>query len=348
MNDPSPAQQLSADDLRLLVEAQTAFADVNFDLDAFMQEVVDRMQFLTNATGATIELLEAGDMVYRATSGSVAAYQGFRIKAATSLSGRCVAEAKIMLSPDTEEDDRVDKEACRKVGARSMIVVPLFSHGKAEGVLKVVSTSRDAFDGKDIQKLTLLSGLLGATLGQQLEVKQHVETEDKLRQQAQYDALTGLPNRTLFHERLSQAIARSASGASQMALFYLDIDHFKPVNDTHGHDKGDALLRLFATRIGALLSRDDTFSRLGGDEFAVILEHLRRATDVEKIAAAVVAAAKEEFDLGGLKVRVGASVGVVTVPPGTSTVAEELIKRVDAALYEVKRAGRGGFRVDQA
>src|SRR5580698_8218892 len=112
---------LDSDLLQQIVEAQSALAALNFDLDEFMKDVVVRMQRLTQATGAVIELVEGDDMVYRAASGTVAPYVGLHLKAKNSLSGLCVRDAKILIAEDTSRDDRVDFEACKRVSAASMV-----------------------------------------------------------------------------------------------------------------------------------------------------------------------------------------------------------------------------------
>ncbi len=135
------------------------------------------------------------------------------------------------------------------------------------------------FSEADIQTLRLMAGLLGGALGQQLEMEQRRELEEKLRHVAQHDVLTQLPNRALFYDRLQQAILRSVRNKSILGLLYLDIDYFKNVNDTHGHDVGDKLLQSFSSRIRNLFRATDTFARLGGDEFTLEPDELIRQAD---------------------------------------------------------------------
>ena len=156
-------------------------ASKEFNLDSFMNTVVDRMEALTSATGAVIELIEGDDMVYKAASGSVASYVHLRLKRDGSLSGLCVSDREMKISPDTSKDDRVDAAACLKVAAASMICVPLFQGDDAVGVLKVVSNRANAFSEYDIHTLRLMAGVLGAALGRQLEVERRRELENKSR-----------------------------------------------------------------------------------------------------------------------------------------------------------------------
>lgn len=143
-------------------------AATDLDIQPFMQVLVTHMQALTQATGAVIELLEGDEMVYTAACGSVAPYIGLRLKAQGSLSGMCVRTGLVTYSKDTSNDPRVDEAACKKVNARSMIVVPLKDVDRVVGVLKTVSDQVYAFGAYDIQALELLADLLGEALGRQM------------------------------------------------------------------------------------------------------------------------------------------------------------------------------------
>lgn len=225
-----------------------------------------------------------------------------------------------------------------------MVCVPLFQHGTAVGVLKVVSTEPHAFEELDIETLTMMAALLGGALGQQIEMERRKQLEERLQHMAQHDALTKLPNRALFYDRLSQAIARSARSKVPFAVLYMDIDKFKEVNDTHGHAAGDALLCAFSGRVRGITRASDTFARLGGDEFILVTENLTAEDDAKNIAEKIVDGAKQSFDLNGLQIQVSSSVGVV-VASGTGIDADKLIRRADAALYEAKKAGRNGYKI---
>jgi signal transduction histidine kinase len=157
--------------LRALMEVQSLITEQGFDLDTFMQRVVDLAQSLADASGAVVELVDGEEMVYRCASGSIREYVGLRLRSAGSLSGLCVAQARVLRCDDTEDDPRVDRAACRKVGARSMICTPLFRAGRAVGVLKVVGAVPAAFDSNVQDMLGLLGGFLGAALGNHLALE---------------------------------------------------------------------------------------------------------------------------------------------------------------------------------
>jgi len=170
--------------------------------------------------------------------------------------------------------------------------------------------------------------------------------EDRLRHRAEFDLLTDLPNRALFIERLRQAMAR-ATIRHTVALLFLDIDHFKTVNDTLGHEAGDQLLKVFAARMRDGVRNSDTVARLAGDEFTVILEGLRGVEDACTLAGQLVELLRAPIDLGGKLFVITASVGVAMQRDGETDDAE-LLRRADLALYEAKRRGRDRFFCEEA
>lgn len=171
--------------------------------------------------------------------------------------------------------------------------------------------------------------------------------ERRLIHLARIDPLTGLMNRAGFDERLQAAIERSREKEWLLSVFYLDIDRFKQVNDTHGHGVGDALIRSFATRLGENVRASDAVARIGGDEFVVVMEGIPDVKRVRTIATKLVMAMSRPFELRseGITLGLGASVGVAAcLACGLS--AEQLLARADAQLYEAKQAGRGTYRLE--
>ena len=161
---------------------------------------------------------------------------------------------------------------------------------------------------------------------------------------ALHDALTGLPNRRLLMDRLSLAIAHARRNKSTMAVMYLDLDEFKPINDTLGHDTGDILLTMVAARLVAAVRQEDTVARLGGDEFVIALWELSHGDDVGKLASKVIQAVSQPYSIEGHGVSVTASVGVSIYPTHGEEV-ETLMKCADLALYEAKRTGKNDYRI---
>jgi diguanylate cyclase (GGDEF)-like protein len=168
---------------------------------------------------------------------------------------------------------------------------------------------------------------------------------NELRQHAFHDALTGLPNRRLFNDRLEQALYHASRKNKLLSLVALDIDKFKKINDDLGHDKGDELLKIIASKLMASTRQIDTVSRLGGDEFMVVLTEVADVKAVEMVVKKIFSALTEPLMLGGYEMSPSVSVGV-SLSDG-SLDAEALFKRADEALYYVKRNGRNNYRISE-
>ena len=184
--------------------------------------------------------------------------------------------------------------------------------------------------------------------GTNSDIDRRKHAELLLAHQAGHDALCGLPNRKLFQDRLQRAVARSRRHRSRMAVMYLDIDKFKSVNDTRGHHVGDELIREFARRLRACVRDTDTVARLGGDEFAVILEELEDQDAGRRIAEKIVAAMRDEFNLGEVTLSVSTSLGLAFYRGQDGVETEQLVRHADEALYQAKAAGRNTYRVNAA
>lgn len=163
--------------------------------------------------------------------------------------------------------------------------------------------------------------------------------DEKLYQHAHFDQLTGLPNRMLFQDRLEREIARAQRDGNPFALLFVDLDHFKNVNDSYGHSLGDEVLREAARRIQNAVRQSDTVSRLGGDEFTVLLAKLGHPQEAWLIGETIVSALSQEFRLGTQHCFLSASVGISSYPADGAT-AEELLKSADTAMYKAKAGGR--------
>lgn len=169
------------------------------------------------------------------------------------------------------------------------------------------------------------------------------QEEQRMRRMAHEDALTGLPNRVLLHERMRQAILVAQREGHKVGLVYFDLDNFKPVNDTYGHAVGDRLLRMVAQRVRAALRESDTLARVGGDEFAVLLARCHHPQDAERVAATILARLEQPFDDGEHVLRISGSLGYALYPDcgaGDGDAAESLLHCADLAMYDAKAHGR--------
>ncbi|HEX8989158.1 MAG TPA: EAL domain-containing protein [Rhodocyclaceae bacterium] len=174
------------------------------------------------------------------------------------------------------------------------------------------------------------------------DITERKRTAELVWRQANYDSLTGLPNRNLFYDRLSQEVRKARRSGQLLALLYIDLDRFKEVNDAYGHDAGDMLLRETAGRIAACVRDTDTVARLSGDEFAVVLPGIADISRVEQVARDIVLKLSQTFHIGSNLAYVSASVGIA-ICPNDADEMEALVKAADRAMYAAKEAGRNGF-----
>ena len=212
-------------------------------------------------------------------------------------------------------------------------------------LLSKVNIFLDLFRGRRELEV-LLARLAEQNKQLEIEVTERRRLEALARHQAGHDPLTGLPNRMLFHDRLATAIERSHRSGHVFALAYIDIDGFKPVNDQHGHDAGDELLKSIAQRMRTMTRTEDTVARLGGDEFAVIMEgFVDQTTAALRLAEDICVSLREPYQLSAgepatsVEVEVGASLGLALFPTNAVD-ADGLVRAADRAMYAAKRGGK--------
>ena len=174
------------------------------------------------------------------------------------------------------------------------------------------------------------------------DISERKENEERIHRLAHHDQLTGLPNRNLLSDRLKLALARVKRHGGRVAVLYVDLDRFKPINDCFGHEAGDLVLKEVANRLSASVRASDTVARVGGDEFVVVLEEIHATDDVAPIARKIVESLSIPIEIMDNTAKIGASIGVAMFPDDGSTI-EEVNKAADAAMYRVKNSGRNGF-----
>lgn len=178
------------------------------------------------------------------------------------------------------------------------------------------------------------------------DVTKEKQAEEQMRRLAHYDALTDLPNRTLFTDRLRQALTTAKRDKAHLALMFLDLDKFKPVNDTLGHDVGDLLLKEVAKRMLGCVRESDTVSRIGGDEFVVLLPSIEAEQDAMTVAEKILHALNQPFELAGQSIYISSSIGVAVYPEHGEQ-EKLLFKNADIAMYYAKGGGRNNARLYQ-
>jgi diguanylate cyclase len=291
--------------------------------------VLDRVQTVTNADGAAVELVEGSVMVNRAVSGLSTDREGTRNAGENSLSGLAVRVGMPLLCRDTETDPRVDVELCRRTGIRSIAVAPMVRAGEPLGVLRVMSSEAEHFDDADVEVLELMANLMASGLSGTSKLDR--EAERALR-----DPLTGLANRFIFMDRLAHHGYEARRYGRPYGLFLIGLDRFTVVNESLGEEWGDAVLRSVAQGLNATVRGGDTLARLEGDQFVVLCGNAEQAVVEERLKGrieAVVAEVDNDLKLQGYTLK--ASVGVVWSSRSEITAAE-LLSEARASLLRAK------------
>ncbi len=223
-------------------------------------------------------------------------------------------------------------EAVARAGCKAAYVQPVVWRGTLCGALALGYANASTLGEDERRQARELADRMAVAVSSAWR-------DEQLYLQAHFDALTALPNRLLFRDRLGQEIARSEREGLRFALLFLDLDHFKTVNDSFGHTTGDAVLREAARRISRCVRGSDTVARLGGDEFTIMVTNLGHAQEAWLISETIVETLSKEFDVGGQQCFLSASIGIATFPEDGST-PEELLKSADTAMYRAKASGR--------
>jgi len=199
-------------------------------------------------------------------------------------------------------------------------------------------------DGQSIwalKNLTLVGDRVHTTV---VDISDRKRAEEQIEFHAYHDVLTNLPNRKLFTDRLTQSISRARRSGKSLAVMFVDLDHFKSINDTLGHEMGDELLLEMAGRLSANIREYDTVARLGGDEFTIILSELRQPEDAVNVAEKVRSAIEQPLSIAGTSIEVSASIGIALYPDDGAD-AESLLRNADSAMYRAKEAGRNTYQL---
>ena len=252
------------------------------------------------------------------------------------LAGRAWQSGEAVWTADISTDQRAIRRFASDYGMRGAFVFPLLSAGKSLGAV--------AFSSRVVRepdpRLLEAAGVIGSQVGQFLIRKQ---AEEAVRFVATHDSLTKLPNRVMFAQALEHALGQAARHNRRLAVLFIDLDRFKIINDTMGHDVGDAVLREVAHRLTDSLRSSDTVARLGGDEFVVLLEELSDPMYVNSVAHKLTAAIAYPVVLAGREYHITASIGASTYPDDSAD-AQGLLKNADIAMYRAKESGRNNFQ----
>jgi diguanylate cyclase (GGDEF)-like protein len=340
--------------LHKLLLSLNAISAAASDSDGLLERVVAETMRFTDASGAVVEMVDGDDLAYIKAAGQIAAHVGLRMPLEESLSGLCVRQRAIQRCDDTEVDSRVNREACRRIGIRSMLVVPLLFGDDVVGVVKATSERASAFNEEHVEALQLAAGIIAATVGRQahletsrregealsMELQASQAEGEGYRRAALFDALTGLPNRRNFEETLDVAMASGHEVPGSMALLFVDMNGFKSINDKFGHNTGDQALCRVAEVLRTNLRTTDFVARLAGDEFVVLLRDLTEATrETCELSRRLLGVFDVPQTLGdGGTMRLSIAIGAALYDRADLTRAEWL-HNADAAMYEAKQSG---------
>lgn len=248
------------------------------------------------------------------------------------LCGRAAQDKEIVFANKIDERHDVSFEGIQPHGH---YCVPILSRGDVLGVLNLYVTEGHTRDPDEEAFLATVANTLAGLI-------ERGRAEEKIQHMASHDALTGLPNRVLFQEHLEQELRHAIRTKHLLVVAFLDLDRFKQVNDTLGHEAGDILLKSVTQRLRQCLRDSDTLARIGGDEFTLILPAVDNPTNAANVAEKIIRTLKEPFIIFDHSCQIGVSIGM-SCYPDHGTGAEELLQKADQAMYAVKNSGRNAF-----
>ncbi|TMH00289.1 MAG: PAS domain S-box protein, partial [Betaproteobacteria bacterium] len=253
--------------------------------------------------------------------------------AGRGMSGTAISEKKAMIANDIQSDSRTQmKEQCRERGINSLAFLPLIVENEGIGVLALYASEIGFFDEEEMKLLLELAGDISFALD-------HIEKEEKLNYLAYYDSLTGLANRDLLHERLTQSVRAASRDERKLAVIVLDIERFKAINDSFGRQAGDELLKQFAAGLGRVSGDPTRLARVGGDHFVVVLRGLKVEEEVARFYEQRLREYfAQPFRIANHDLRISAKAGIAIYPNDGSD-ADALLRNAEAALKKTKASG---------
>ncbi|MDA3811705.1 MAG: diguanylate cyclase [Spirochaetaceae bacterium] len=240
--------------------------------------------------------------------------------------------------------------------ATSMLTVPIFMRNDEMGILAILSYYENAYKEQHVQLLKSLAAYLAIAIDNSrnfekvnelnkiiLEEKEELEAaNEKILELATHDNLTGLANRRVFNEMLKSAMEQSNRRGETLAVLFIDVDNFKPVNDTWGHDAGDKVLIEISNRLKSILRASDSVARIGGDEFLILLNPVKNRDEARKVAQKVIQNVSHPIKIKESEVKIGMSIGISMYPEQEAT-ADQLIIHADSAMYKIKKGEKNGI-----
>jgi diguanylate cyclase (GGDEF)-like protein len=326
--------------------ARTMLTD--FPVQAILDRLVERIVEVLPITAAGVTLISStADPHYVAASDGAALR--FEKLQGELREGPCVEAyftGQAVVVPDLHVETRFPAfvARAREEGLAAVFAFPL-RHGEGQlGALDLYCDTSGPLDSATMDAAQTLADVASAYLLNAQSRADLIESQARFRDSALHDGLTGLPNRILVLERIEHALSRCRRNGNALAVFFVDLDRFKVVNDLHGHRTGDEVLVAIATRLAALIRSGDTLGRMSGDEFVILCEDLVDAADAGAIAERINAQLHLPFIVSGIELSVTASVGIA-FSGRDEHIAEHVLHRADMAMYRAKRRGGASYEV---
>jgi diguanylate cyclase (GGDEF)-like protein len=333
-------KRIPLDDLLVFHQVARSLTS-SFDLDTILRTIIEHMERFIEADLWTLLMLDESrqELFYAITAGNeAAALADVRVKVGEGIAGWVAEHGETLLVPESGKDPRLQSSLEGRSGAvRSIIALPLRGRKGTHGVIEIFNPRADQLTDYTIAFLHILADHAAIAIENSHDVA-------RIQQLTITDDCTGLYNVRHLYEMLSWEIGRCTRPDLPVSLAFLDLDHFKQVNDEHGHLVGSELLARVGERLRALSRKQDWCFRYGGDEFVILMPETNSDAAMKQTAALHLALMETNYRMkNGLELRVSASVGVSTAPVDGTTV-HALIAAADSRMYAVKAAGRGAVR----
>jgi diguanylate cyclase (GGDEF)-like protein len=336
------------DRLALMLRDFASTMLTDFPIQAILDHLVERIVEALPVTAVGITLISPGKAPLYVAASDEAALRFEKLQ--TELEqGPCqlaYQSGEAISSPDLRHEGRFPRfvSAALPAGLAAAFTFPL-RHGDGRlGALDLYRDAPGALSAEDMEAAQTLADVAAAYILNAQARDDAQATSDRFQNSALHDGLTGLPNRLLLHQRLAHAARRAERSHTYAAVLFADLDRFKQINDTYGHQVGDDLLVAVGRRLSSLVRPGDTLARVSGDEFVFLCEDLVRAEDVELLAARINSALSIPFELPNVVLSATASVGMAYAGPGEA-VTNQLVVDADIAMYQAKRSGGAGHQI---